>query len=116
MVRGEVYIARLEPRSGSEQAGVRPCLVVSHDSFNGTPSWRSITVLPLTSSPRWLRPSPTTVLLEAGEANLPRTSAVLAHQVTTVDRSKLDSAPLGELSGERMQQVDRAMRNYLVLA
>lgn len=116
MVRGDVFIVHLEPRSGSEQVGLRPCVIVSHDSFNGTRSWHSITVLPLTSSPRWQRPSPTTVLLEAGEANLPRNSAVLAHQITTVDRSKLESAPLGRLSPERMQQVDRAMRNYLMLA
>ncbi|WP_337288077.1 type II toxin-antitoxin system PemK/MazF family toxin [Candidatus Methylomirabilis sp.] len=40
MKRGEVYWASLSPRSGSEQQGTRPVIVVSHDAFNQTPGWR----------------------------------------------------------------------------
>jgi mRNA interferase MazF len=115
VVRGEIFFVHLEPRSGSEQAGVRPCLLVSHDAFNGTAGWRSLTVLPLTSSPRWLKASPTTVLIPAGEANLPRDSAILAHQITTVDRSKLQLPAVGRLGPERMAQVHVALENYLAL-
>ena len=32
MIRGEVYWADLAPRSGSEQRGRRPVVVVSHDN------------------------------------------------------------------------------------
>ena len=34
MNRGEVYWADLVPRSGSEQQGRRPVVVISHDAFN----------------------------------------------------------------------------------
>ncbi len=34
MKRGEVYWAELTPRSGSEQQGRRPVVVISHDVFN----------------------------------------------------------------------------------
>ena len=37
MKRGDVYWADLVPRSGSEQTGRRPVVVVSHDGFNQTP-------------------------------------------------------------------------------
>jgi (2Fe-2S) ferredoxin len=42
MTRGDVYWAVLVPRSGSEQQGRRPVIVVSHDGFNQTPGWRSV--------------------------------------------------------------------------
>lgn len=114
MVRGEVYMVRLEPRSGSEQGGMRRILV-SHDSFNQVDTWRSVTVVPLTSSARWTKTSPTTVVFEAGEAGLTKDCAALAHQVTTVDRSKLVLPPLGRLSQERVAEVGQALRNYLDL-
>ena len=78
MVRGEIYFADLLPRSGSEQKGRRPCIIVSHDAFNENTAWRSITVVPLTSSLRWLRASPTTVTFQVGECGLPKECAALA--------------------------------------
>ncbi|MBK9967286.1 MAG: type II toxin-antitoxin system PemK/MazF family toxin [Holophagales bacterium] len=50
MRRGEVYWAELEPRSGSEQRGRRPVVVVSHDGFNSISAWRSVVVVPLSTS------------------------------------------------------------------
>jgi mRNA interferase MazF len=34
MRRGEVYDARLDPTEGSEQAGIRPVVIVSRDAIN----------------------------------------------------------------------------------
>jgi mRNA-degrading endonuclease toxin of MazEF toxin-antitoxin module len=50
MKRGEVYWADLAPRSGSEQQGRRPVIVISHNAFNQTQTWRSIIVVPLSTS------------------------------------------------------------------
>lgn len=50
MKRGEVYWADLVPRSGSEQVGRRPVVVVSHDGFNQTPGWMSVIVVPVSTS------------------------------------------------------------------
>jgi len=113
MVRGEIYFMDLTPRSGSEQAGRRPCIVVSHNAFSENARWRSVTVVPLTSAERWQIPSPTTVLFEPGESNLPRTSAALAHQLTTIDKSKIISPALGRLTPQKLAELASALRNYL---
>jgi mRNA interferase MazF len=112
-VRGDVYFIKLEPRSGSEQTGTRPCVIVSTDAFNEVSGWQSLTIIPLTSSQRWLMPSPTTVFFEKGEANLPKQSAALAHQITTIDRSKLIGGKVGTLSDEKMKELEQAILNYL---
>src|SRR5581483_7152640 len=113
MVRGEIYFMDLAPRSGSEQMGRRPCIVVSHDIFATNDRWHSVTVVPITSAQRWQLPSPTTVLLRAGDGNLPRPSAALAHQVTTIDKSKIVMPAVGRLSEGKMAEVEAALRAYL---
>jgi mRNA interferase MazF len=112
-VRGDIYFVKLVPRSGSEQTGTRPCIVVSTDAFNEASGWQSITIIPLTSSQRWLVPSPTTVIFEEGEANLSKQSAALAHQITTIDRSKFIGGKVGTLSDEKMKELEQAILNYL---
>jgi mRNA interferase MazF len=113
MVRGEIYFVDLAPRSGSEQAGRRPCILVSHDAFTANPRWRSVTVVPLTSAERWQRPSPTTVPFLAGECGLPRAGAALAHQVTTLDKAKVLGPPVGMVSAAKLEALESALRNYL---
>ena len=89
MRRGEVWWADLVPRSGSEQRGRRPVLVLSHDAFNRTETWHSIIVVPLSTSPRQAGRGPTAVPIPRGSAGLGRESVALCHQVTTLDRAKL---------------------------
>jgi mRNA interferase MazF len=115
MVRGEIYFVDLAPRSGSEQAGRRPCIVVSHDAFASSEAWRSVTVVPLTSAARWRKANPTSVLFEEGECGLPKACAALAHQITTLDRDKFERRPAGRLTPEKQRAVDEALRRYLVL-
>ena len=105
----------LSPRSGSEQTGRRPCIIVSNNVFSDNPRWHSVTVVPLSSTARWQRPSPTTVLFQEGEFNLTRACAALAHQVSTLDKSKVVATAVGRLTSTKMAEVDAALRNYLVL-
>jgi len=86
---GEVYWADLAPRSGSEQQGRRPVIVISHDAFNQTQNWRSIIVVPLSTSVAQAGRGPSAVLLPQGAAGLGKESVALCHQVTTLDRLKL---------------------------
>lgn len=114
MVRGDVYFVELKPRSGSEQAGRRPAVVVSTDAFNLARGWKSITILPLTTSARW-KASYTVVRFRKGEANLPKSCSALAHQITTIDRSKLIIPKIGTLSKQKMLEIEDAILNYLEL-
>jgi mRNA interferase MazF len=108
MKRGEIYRANLAPRSGSEQTGKRPVIVLSHNAFNETPAWRSIIVIPVSTSPTQARRGPTVVALPAETAGLKNDSSAICHQVTTLDRSKLEDR-LGMLPQEILIQVEKAL-------
>jgi mRNA interferase MazF len=108
MRRGEVYWADLVPRSGSEQTGRRPVLLVSHDGFNEIPAWRSIIVVPITTSTSQAKRGPTVVELP-GVAGLSKTSFAVCHQVTTLDRAKL-TRRLGTLSAEMLREVEGGLK------
>jgi mRNA-degrading endonuclease toxin of MazEF toxin-antitoxin module len=109
MKRGEVHWADLVPRSGSEQTGRRPVIVVSHDGFNQTPAWRSIIVVPISTSASQGKRGPTVVELPAGSAGLPRTSIAVCHQVTTLDRAKL-TRKIGVLPPELLSGVEEGLK------
>lgn len=114
MKRGEVYWADLVPRSGSEQQGRRPVIIFSHDAFNQTPNWRTIIVIPLSTSSAQARRGATAVLLPQGAGGLTRESVALCHQVTTLDRAKL-SQRIGELTSDQLQQVEAGLKAALDL-
>jgi mRNA-degrading endonuclease toxin of MazEF toxin-antitoxin module len=109
MTRGDVYWADLVPRSGSEQTGRRPVIVVSHDGFNQTPAWKSIIVVPISTSTSQARRGPTVVEIPNGAAGLPKTSFAVCHQVTTLDRAKL-AKQLGILPSESLRAVEEGLK------
>jgi mRNA interferase MazF len=114
MRHGEVFWADLAPRSGAEQTGRRPVIVVSHDGFNEAPGWRSVIVVPLSTSPAQARRGPTAVPVTPGAAGLPKGGVALCHQVTTLDRAKLTER-LGVLPAEALAQVEDGLRRALDL-
>ena len=114
MKRGDVYRAELAPRSGSEQQGRRPVIVVSHDGFNRTVGWRSIIVVPVSTSDAQAKRGPTAVLLPSGVDGLTKPSVALCHQVTTLDRAKLIEH-LGALPPHLLSEVDEGLKAALDL-
>src|SRR5271167_1355804 len=109
MKRGEVYWAELNPRSGSEQQGRRPVIVISHDGFNQTPSWRSVIVVPLSTSQAQAGRGPTAVSIPQGAGGLKKESTALCHQITTLDRAKL-TEKIGSLSREKLKGVEEGLK------
>ncbi|MBL8230501.1 MAG: type II toxin-antitoxin system PemK/MazF family toxin [Bryobacterales bacterium] len=109
MRRGEIHWADLVPRSGSEQTGRRPVIIVSHDGFNQTVGWRSIIVVPISTSQSQGRRGPTVIEIPAGAGGLPRTSFAVCHQVTTLDRAKLTKR-VGALPGEVFAEVELGLK------
>jgi len=112
--RAEIYWADLRPRSGSEQKGRRPVIVVSHDGFNQTPGWRSVIVVPVSTSAVQARRGPTAVYLPEGVGGLTKDSVALCHQVTTLDRAKLTKR-LGTLSEDLLDEVEEGLKTALDL-
>jgi len=107
--RGEVHWADLVPRSGSGQTGRRPVIVISHDGFNQTPGWKSIIVVPISTSASQGRRAPTVVEIPAGAGGLPKVSLALCHQVTTLDRAKL-TKKIGTLPAEVLIEVELGLK------
>ncbi len=114
MKRGDVYEVALAPRSGSEQRGRRPAIVMSHDVFNQKANWRSIIVIPISTSQSQANRGPTAVPLSAGQGGLARDSVALCHQITTLDRSKFIQE-LGTLSDVLVEEVERGIKAALDL-
>jgi mRNA interferase MazF len=104
-----VFWADLAPRSGSEQAGRRPVIVVSHDGFNEALGWRSVIVVPVSTSQAQAARGPTAVPLSEGAGGLRKSGVALCHQVTTLDRAKLTER-LGALPGAALADVEDGLR------
>ncbi len=77
-------------------------MVIQNNLFNHS-KIRTVVVLALTSNIK-RADAPGHVLLEKGEANLPKPSVVNVSQVFTVDKSQLDEY-IGTLSSNRVRQI-----------
>ena len=109
MRRGEIRWADLVPRSGSEQTGRRRVIVLSHDAFNQSPGWRSIVVVPVSTSEAQAKRGPTVVELPSGTGGLRKASVAVCHQITTLDRAKLADF-IGVLPFDVLRTVEDGVR------
>lgn len=107
MKRGEVYWANFAPRSGSEQKGLRPAVLVSHDLFNQAGQWRSLLVVPVSTFVKQFQRNTTVVLLPKS-IGLSQDGYALCHQVTVLDRSNLCDR-IGILTPNLLREVEEAM-------
>lgn len=110
--RGKIYLARLDPTEGSEQAGTRPVVVVSRDAINRYSP--VIVVCPLTDAARVPKLYPSDVLVKAPGGGLAKDSVILTAQVRAISRSRLVKR-LGELKSGTMAQVESALKITLNL-
>ena len=98
ILRGELYIADLDPVVGSEQGGLRPVLVVQNDMGNRYSP--PVVVLAVTSQLQKAR-LPTHVQVPAAGHGLQKDSVILAEQLRTLDKRRLHER-IGRLSPEYM--------------
>lgn len=110
--RGDVFDARLDPTEGSEQAGVRPVVIVSRNAINQYST--VIVVAPLTTATNVKRSYPNNVFIPKGEAGLTADSILLGGQIGAIAKSRL-LRKRGELAAPYCQQIDQALRITLDL-
>jgi mRNA interferase MazF len=115
MRRGDLFLAELQPRTGAELRGVRPVLILSHDSFNQAPGWRSVTVVPLITSAAQARRGPTAVYVPDGAGGLKGAGIAACHQITTLDRSKL-TRRIGAVPADVLAAVEAGIKAALDLS
>lgn len=113
MRRGEVWVANLNPRRGTETGKVRPVVLMNADELlaAGTPL---VIVLPLTSrlvaGLRRFR-----ISLPARDRLL-KESQVLVDQPWTLDRARLGEGPLTKLTEAELSAVEESLRVVLGMA
>lgn len=105
--RGSVVVVDYGKRSGSEQFGLRPSLVISNNKNNiYSPT---IVVLPLTSS-KFKKKLPTHIELNKNNSGVRMDSIIMAEQPRTIDKQYIQSTePLFQLSDELMNKVNIAI-------
>ncbi len=100
--QGDVYWVDLDEPSGSQPGYRHPHVVIQNNLFNSS-QIRTVIVLALTSNIKRAN-APGNILLDKGEANLPKQSVVNVSQVFTVDKSQLDEY-IGTLSANRVREI-----------
>jgi mRNA interferase MazF len=108
--RGEVWKANLDPIKGHEQAGERPVLIISDDSFNKGPA-DLVIALPITSK---LKPIPTRVSLTPPEAGLKVPSEIICEAIRSLSKGRLMHF-YGTVSDSTLQAVEYRLKMLLRL-
>jgi len=108
--RGEVWLVNWNPARGSEQAGKRPALVIQNDI--GNEKAPTTIVAAISSS---VRLYPMNVEINPPEGGLDCPSLIKTSQILTVAKERLEKC-LGQLSKDRMDDVDKAIKLSLALS
>lgn len=109
--QGDIYWVPLET-PGLEPSVTHPHVVIQDNVINRS-RIQSVVVCALTSN-RNRANLPGNVLLEVGEANLPRQSVVEVSKVSAVDKAQLGEY-IGSLSEQRVKQILAGMKFLQVL-
>ena len=112
MSRGDIYWADLNPSRGSEQAGIRPVIIVQRGNLKNFT--RTVIAIPLTSNLRRAQ-VPGTIIIPAGVGGLAQDSVALCYQIVVIDRERLQGQ-LGTLSSDYLLLLDQALKYTLELS
>jgi mRNA interferase MazF len=100
--QGDVYWIDLGEPSGSEPGYRHPHIVIQNNVFNRS-RINTVVVCVITTNLKRAE-APGNVLLEEGEANLPKQSVVNVSQLFTVDKGDL-AEKIGTVSPKRIEQI-----------
>jgi mRNA interferase MazF len=105
IVRGEIWLTDLNPVRGREQAGKRPCLVISVDRFNQSPA-DLVVMLPITSKDKRI---PWQVKVQPPEGGLTMESCIKCEDVRSISVDRLEKR-YGAVSRETLAAVEDRLR------
>lgn len=105
ILRGEVWLIDLNPVKGHEQAGKRPCLVISVNLFNQGASGLAV-VLPITSKDKKI---PFHVKINSPEAGLKVKSFIKCEDIRSVSLERFIKK-LGMVDNKIIAEVEQRLR------
>ena len=107
ILRGDIRWADLSPVRGSEQGGLRPVLILSHDVFNA----RSETVIAVALT-RQPQRAGFPLTLELSSASLPKKSWIKISQIRTLSADRI-GAKIAEASCEELSEVVQGLNEII---
>lgn len=110
MKRGQVYYADFRPVIGSEQDGVRPCVIIQNNAGNRT----SPTVIAAIATTQSKTNLPTHVPVSEEDNCLGLKTTILLEQLRTIDKKRIKNY-IGKLSDNTMKRIDEALCISLAL-
>ncbi len=105
-VRGEIYLANLEPVVGSEQGGIRPVVILQNNVGN---KYSPTTIAAPITTKRVPNSLPIHVFVFATRSGLPQDSCVLLEQIRVLDKSRL-TEKIGRVNAVTMDYIDAALK------
>lgn len=106
---GEVWYINLDPTLGHEQAKLRPCLIISTNTFNKGPAELHI-VLPITSKEK---NNPFHIPVSPPHGGLTKKSFILCDQIRTISRKRIIGSCLGSIPQDIMEDVKHIIKVLL---
>ena len=106
--RGEIWTVNLNPVRGHEQAGSRPGLIVSVDTFNHGPAGL-VVIIPITTKEKGI---PFHVPINPPEAGVFQRSFVKCEDIRSVSVERLSKC-LGEVSSGTLKAVEDRIKILL---
>src|SRR5271165_3871884 len=109
--RGAVVVVELDPASGREQSGVRPCIVVSDPDVISDQRFPLVCVVPVTGAEGegLLYPA-----LSPGSSGLAKKSFALIDHLRSIDKRRVRRI-FGELADAEMAAIDEGLTVFLGL-
>ncbi len=109
-LRGEVWLTDLEPVRGHEQGRIRPCVVVSEDTFNQGPAGLVI-IVPMTTRDRGI---PIHVAVAPPDGGVRQLSFIKCEDVRSISVKRLLER-WGTISDQTIRSVEDHLRVLLGL-
>jgi mRNA interferase MazF len=103
--RGEIWLVDLNPVRGHEQAGKRPCLIISVDLFNQGAAGLAV-VIPITSKAKNI---PFHVEINPPEGGLKVPSFIKCEDVRSISVERLEKC-WGAISSEILAEVEDRLK------
>lgn len=104
-LRGEIWLTNLGKTEGSEQAGIRPCVIVQNNKGNA--SSETTVAVPMTTAPA--RNYEFHVTLEVEETGLLHRCTAKCEQVRTLSFASRLIKLIGQLTPEAMFRLEEAL-------